>query len=166
MAATGKTARCGGILPAASWPRQEEPMRPWSAWIGAIEGRPRSARLKAALGAVLLLGASGDASPVGVLHGLGRTMAAVNGRLAAVAERWRDPSAEDRPALSTALALLRNQVAEADRQVSGLESRLGGVVEFPGGDYRSLQDALDAVPDGGTLRLAAGTYPVDTPLFV
>lgn len=40
------------------------------------------------------------------------------------------------------------------------------VVDFPGGGFRTFQAAIDAVPDGGTLRIAPGRYAVDEPVFV
>src|SRR4030095_2595418 len=42
----------------------------------------------------------------------------------------------------------------------------GGVVQFPGRGFKTLQEAIDAVPDGGTPELAAGVHPVNEGLFV
>jgi hypothetical protein len=42
----------------------------------------------------------------------------------------------------------------------------GPVVEFPGRDFRTIQEAIDAVPHGGTLKIAPGVYHITEGLFV
>lgn len=39
-------------------------------------------------------------------------------------------------------------------------------VNWPSEEFRSIQDAIHALADGGTLRIAEGVYNVDEPLFI
>ena len=61
----------------------------------------------------------------------------------------------------TICALLIISYAEA---ASG--QRVETTIDWPGRDSRTLQEALDAVPDGGTLRIAPGSFQINQPLFV
>ena len=42
----------------------------------------------------------------------------------------------------------------------------GSVVEFPGRGFSTLQEAINAVPHGGTLKIAPGVYHITEGLFV
>ena len=71
----------------------------------------------------------------------------------------------------TPLKYLRvSNLAFSDEVRSPLEEirkpNRGSIVEFPGRGFNSIQDAIDAVPDGGTLKIASGVYPITEGLFV
>lgn len=54
-------------------------------------------------------------------------------------------------------------VSQAQDRDDGANSR---VIVWPSREFRSLQSALDALPDGGVLRIAPGAYQINEALFI
>jgi hypothetical protein len=54
----------------------------------------------------------------------------------------------------------------ASAQTGGLTGEDPVILRWPNRIHRTLQEAVDAVPDGGTLRIAQGTFQIPSPIVI
>lgn len=62
-------------------------------------------------------------------------------------------------------SLLATYLAHVSAMMQNGDRRLG-IIEWPDRRFASIQGAIDALPDGGTLRFTERVVPIDEPLFV
>jgi hypothetical protein len=74
--------------------------------------------------------------------------------------------ARRRRRLTRILALLAAVTAQAAFTTPLQRNDRPGVIEWPSREFQTIQAAIDALPDGGTLRFAEGVFPITEPLFV
>jgi hypothetical protein len=74
--------------------------------------------------------------------------------------------ARRRRKLTRILALLAAVTAQAAFTTPLQRNDRPGVIEWPSREFQTIQAAIDALPDGGTLRFSEGVFPITEPLFV